>query len=202
MKKFKIVLLGEGRVGKSSIGVRYTQNTFDPERAPTVQAAFYARKIETNHGTMELNLWDTAGQEEYHALAPIYYKGAHAALLVYSVVNETSFERMCHWHKELNQILGNTVKIFVVANKIDLPGRQIGSARGVQFATSIGSNHFEVSAKTGEGLDLLFRCVGDALAKDADATKQVGPKRPIKGKGSLLVLGEENEDKADGDGCC
>jgi small GTP-binding protein len=199
-KSFKLVLLGEGRVGKSSIGIKYTQGTFDPSRPPTVQAGFYSKKITTPQGVVELNLWDTAGQEEYHAVAPIYYKNAQAALLVYSVVNETSFDRMVHWHQELRQILGNSVKIFVVANKIDLPSRIIHPSQGVQYATSIGCNHFEVSAKTGEGLEMLFQCVTNALIKDAPAAAL--QRKPTRGKGSLQVLGEEEKQPTQEKGCC
>jgi small GTP-binding protein len=129
MRSFKAVLLGEGRVGKTSIGLKYTQGIFDPHRKSTIQAGFYSKKCESSQGQIELNLWDTAGQEEYHAVAQIYYKNAQAALLVDSVVEDTSFERMVRWHGELRQILGNAVKIFVVANKIDLPNRQITPAR-------------------------------------------------------------------------
>jgi small GTP-binding protein len=200
MRSFKAVLLGEGRVGKTSIGLKYTQGTFDPRRASTVQAGFYSKKVETSQGMIELNLWDTAGQEEYHAVAPIYYKNAQAALLVYSVVHDTSFDRMVQWHAELRQILGNSVKIFVVANKIDLPGRQVSPARGVEYANSIGCNHFEVSAKTGEGLDMLFRCVTEALVKDS-APGAPSQKR-IKPKGQLLVVNAEEKKPNEGGDCC
>jgi small GTP-binding protein len=178
-RSFKVVLLGEGRVGKTSIGLKYTKGTFDPRRQSTVQAGFYSKHFETSKGAIELNLWDTAGQEEYHAVAPIYYKSAQAAILVYSVVSETSFERMAQWHAELHQILGGSVKVFVVANKIDLPGREILPAQGVQYATSIGSHHFEVSAKTGEGLDMLFRCITEELVKDGEANDPGTVRRPV-----------------------
>jgi small GTP-binding protein len=201
MRSYKLVLLGEGRVGKSSIGIKYTQGTFDPARPPTVQAAFFTKKVETSKGFVELSLWDTAGQEEYHAVAPIYYKNSHAALLVYSVVNETSFDRMRHWNQELHQILGSSVKIFVVANKIDLPGRITTSSQGVQYANSIGCRHFEVSAKTGEGLDLLFRCVAESLVEESQAGEKAAAKKPPR-KGSLLIIGEKEEPATSESGCC
>jgi small GTP-binding protein len=200
MRSFKAVLLGEGRVGKTSIGLKYTQGTFDPRRTQTIQAGFYSKRVETSKGMIELNLWDTAGQEEYHAVAPIYYKNAQAALLVYSVVEETSFDRMVQWYAELRQILGNNVKIFVVANKIDLPGRQISPGKGVEYAASIGCNHFEVSAKTGEGLDMLFRAVMEALVKEREG--EMGQTtRKAKPRGQLLVV-EAEEKKETEEGCC
>lgn len=162
---FKAVFLGEGRVGKTSIGLKWCEGSFDPNRRSTVQAGYYSKKADTSKGMIELHLWDTAGQEEYHAVAPIYYKDAQAALLVYSVVDQTSFDRMVQWHRELTQIRGDQVLIVVVANKIDLSNqRVIPSNKGVEFAHTIGCNHFEVSAKTGEGLDMLFRYLTETLA--------------------------------------
>jgi small GTP-binding protein len=200
MTTFKAVLLGEGRVGKTSIGMKWCQNSFDPNRPSTVKAGYYGKKIDTSEGMIELNLWDTAGQEEYHAVAPIYYKGAQAALLVYSVTDDGSFERMRQWHQELRQILGTAVKIVVVANKVDLPGRMIPASKGVEYAQSIGCTHFEVSAKTGQGLDMLFRYLGEELAKlKAAAPVLGGPRR--RGR-ALEIVGEEEKPAGGGDGCC
>jgi small GTP-binding protein len=198
---FKAVLLGEGRVGKTSIGIKYTQGTFDPERPPTVKAGFYSKQVDTSGGVIELNLWDTAGQEEYHAVAPVYYKNAEAALLVYSVDNASSFDKMRTWRQELHQLLGNQVKIFVVGNKIDLANkREVTSDQGVDYANSIGCSHFEVSAKTGEGLEFLFRCVAEALVKG------VGPDHPApiprRSKHALNVLDAEDKQSDDKKDCC
>lgn len=168
MTSYKAVFLGEGRVGKTSIGLKWCEGTFDPKRKSTVQAGFYSKSVETSKGVIELNLWDTAGQEVYHAVAPIYYKDANAALLIYDVTNQVSFERMVQWHRELTQNRGDQVFIVCVANKIDLQNKRVIPAnQGVEFATSIGCQHFEVSAKTGEGIDMLFRYLTENLVKRA-----------------------------------
>jgi hypothetical protein len=96
---------------------------------------------------------------------------------------------------------GTAVKIFVVANKIDLPGRQITPARGVAYADSIGCNHFEVSAKTGEGLDMLFRCLTEALVKTASSNAPQPIRKP-KPKGQLLVVDAEEKKDNSSEGCC
>ena len=189
MTTFKAVLLGEGRVGKTSIGMKWCEGTFDAKRGSTVKAALITKSVETSRGLIEVNLWDTAGQEEYHAVAPIYYKGAHAALLVYSVTDEKSFDRIVQWHRELSQIVSD-VKVVVVANKIDLASqRVIPSSRGVEYAQSIGCNHFEVSAKTGEGIEMLFKYLTEELAKKISTTKS-GVRR---GKRGLAVVSGEPE---------
>jgi small GTP-binding protein len=204
MSTFKAVLLGEGRVGKTSIGMKWCQNSFDPQRPSTVKAGYYAKKLDTSSGLIELRLWDTAGQEEYHAVAPIYYKGAQAALLVYSVVDDGSFDRMRQWHQELRQILGAAVIIVVVANKVDLAGRVISATKGVEYANSIGCTHFEVSAKTGQGLDMLFKYLGEELAKSvrrsaaAPGTDVAMQRR----KNRVQIIGDEEKPEAEANGCC
>lgn len=187
MNVFKAVFLGEGRVGKTSIGLKWSEGTFDPQRRSTVQAGLYTKRVDTSKGMIEVNLWDTAGQEEYHAVAPIYYKNSHAAILVYSVTDERSFERMVQWHRELSQIAGD-VKIVVAANKIDLAkDRVIPTSRGVEYAQSIGCMHFEVSAKTGEGIEMLFKYLTEELAKSNTGVRAAARR----GKRGALVVSEE-----------
>ena len=198
MNSYKAVFLGEGRVGKTSIGLKWSRNEFDPQRKSTVQAGLYTKKVETSMGIIELNLWDTAGQEEYHAVAPIYYKGAQAALLVYSVVYQKSFDRIIQWHKELTQICTD-VKIVVVANKIDMvKERVIPTSKGVEFAQSIGCNHFEVSAKTGEGIDMLFRYLTETLVK----TVKPNSKQTPRGRKGFQVVDAEEKPEEEKGGCC
>lgn len=191
MNSFKAVFLGEGRVGKTSIGTKFCQGTFDASQRSTVKAGLFTKQVETSHGLIQLNLWDTAGQEEYHAVAPIYYKGAQAAILCYSVTDEKSFDRMVQWHRELSQIAGD-VKVVVVANKIDLASqRVIPSSRGVEYAQSIGCNHFEVSAKTGEGIEMLFKYLTEELAKSMAPASRPG--RGRKGRSLVVVEGGGSE---------
>ncbi|OHS96979.1 Ras-related protein Rab-21 [Tritrichomonas foetus] len=196
MTSFKAVFLGEGRVGKTSIGLKWAEGSFDPRRRSTVQAGFYTKKVETSRGLIEMHLWDTAGQEEYHAVAPIYYKDAQAAMLVYDVTNQISFDRMVQWHRELTQIRGDQVQIVCVANKIDLADKRvIPSSKGTAFAASIGCPHFEVSAKTGEGIDMLFRHLTESLVKSMP--NKPASNRPRRGgnRGITVLQAEEVEEK-------
>ena len=93
-RKYKVVLLGEGRVGKTSLVVRYCQNTFRDDQQATIQASFLTKKLNVDGVKLELAIWDTAGQERFHALGPIYYRDADAALLVYDLTDLDSFERV------------------------------------------------------------------------------------------------------------
>ena len=178
---FKAVCLGEGRVGKTSIALKWVKGNFDASQKSTVRAGLWQKSVETSKGVIELCLWDTAGQEMYRAVTPIYYKDANAALLVYDVTNQTSFDRVKQWHLELTQIREDQTFIVVVANKIDMANKRVISPNeGVAYAQSIGCNHFEVSAKTGEGIDMLFRYIAENLAKRAPTKKaRVKPKHAI-----------------------
>lgn len=198
-KPMKVVLLGEGRVGKTSIGTKWMSGTFDPGRKKTVQAAFFENKVHTSTGVVNLQVWDTAGQEEFHAIAPIYYKDSQAALLVYSVTDQASFERMVKWRNELQSARGDSVLIICVANKIDMVSqRVVTSQQGQDYAKSINCQHFEVSAKTGEGIDPLFKYLAEQLEARAkkQSGKSSGGKRPM-----AIQIIDEPEQNQSGCGC-
>ncbi|EAY17595.1 Ras family protein [Trichomonas vaginalis G3] len=199
---YKVVLLGEGRVGKSSIGNKWQSNTFDPQRRSTIAAAFFQKTVICQGKNVDIQLWDTAGQEEYHSLAPIYYKDAQAALLVYSVIDSTSFERMMQWKNELVNTRGENIKLIIAANKIDMVSqRVITPQQGLDFANKVGCQIFEVSAKTGEGIDMLFQ----ALAKTLLEIPQKKSATHRSGKVGLQVINGNNqeaeENNSTGCGC-
>ena len=87
VQRFKIVLLGEGRVGKTSILLRYINGEYNDKQVSTLQASYLDKRIVVNGDSAQLSVWDTAGQERFHALGPIYYRDADAALLVYDITD-------------------------------------------------------------------------------------------------------------------
>ena len=93
--QFKLVLLGESAVGKSSIVHRFVKNTFDDMRESTIGAAFLTQTITIpeSETTIKFEIWDTAGQERYKSLAPMYYRNANAALCVYDITSRSSFQK-------------------------------------------------------------------------------------------------------------
>jgi small GTP-binding protein len=200
MTNFKVVLLGEGRVGKTSIGRRWTEDKFEQTVRSTVKAAYFEKRVTTKTGrTLAIHLWDTAGQEVYHSIAPIYYKDAHAAILVFSVTDEGSFERMNKWKTELLQTRKDNIKFVVVGNKIDLVReRVIPAEKAVEFAKTIQAQYFEVSAKTNSGIDVLFAHLSDLLDK---LPASVAPVRK-RGKVGLEVVGATEPEQKKKGGCC
>eukprot|EP01024_Parvocaulis_polyphysoides_P026066 TRINITY_DN2376_c0_g1_i5.p3 TRINITY_DN2376_c0_g1~~TRINITY_DN2376_c0_g1_i5.p3 ORF type:complete len:138 (+),score=7.46 TRINITY_DN2376_c0_g1_i5:183-596(+) len=119
--KFKIVLLGEGRVGKTSLLVRFVQDKFPERQSATTSANFLSNKLQLESGReVELFIWDTAGQEKFHSLSPIYYRGAHGALLVFDILNWDSLQRVEKWVRELRAMEGPQLQIVLVGNKQDM----------------------------------------------------------------------------------
>eukprot|EP00970_Alexandrium_tamarense_P005324 scaffold858_cov193-Alexandrium_tamarense.AAC.22 len=177
---YKVVLLGEGRVGKTSILLRYIENSYVEGRPSTLQASYLDKHIVINdddnvtasdyqrsslsprRGRREaqLSIWDTAGQERYHSLGPIYYRDAKGAILVYDITDRPSFERVRNWTKELRKMVGDNTKIciVIVGNKLDLErqSRVVDTDEARTYATSVGAGFGEVSAKTGYGVEDVF----------------------------------------------
>ena len=103
--QFKVVLLGEGRVGKTSLVLRFCKGTFTDGQPPTIQASCLDKVLRIGDKSLHLVIWDTAGQERFHALGPIYYRDADAALLVYDITDSDSFNKVKTWVKELRKMV-------------------------------------------------------------------------------------------------
>lgn len=116
----KLVLLGEAAVGKSSLVLRFVNNEFQPNKEPTIGAAFLTQKCRLEDRVLRYEIWDTAGQERFHSLAPMYYRNAQAAVVVYDVTKATSLEKAKTWVKELQRQANPNIVIALAGNKIDL----------------------------------------------------------------------------------
>jgi len=159
MHSFKVVLLGDTNVGKTSVLVRFVENTFQDLQQATIGAAFQSVDITipyTNSSNEDdklqddkqhiarLQIWDTAGQEQYHSLASMYYRGCHAAIIVYDVSNLESFKRAKVWIHELNQSMADDdwekVVVILVGNKLDLCEDIYSSKYTTEITTSNSSS--------------------------------------------------------------
>lgn len=156
-QKFKVVILGEGRVGKTSILLRYTRGEYDEKQISTLQASYLDKKLMVSGVSVHLSIWDTAGQERFHALGPIYYRDADAALLVYDITDKESFNKVRKWVKELRKIVGTDIMIVIAGNKIDLVKQiTIPEEEAKAYAETVDASHFYTSAKSNRGLDEVF----------------------------------------------
>ena len=154
-------------MGKTSILLRYVEDSYFEGRPSTLQASYLDKHIviedevdyslsskrNASRREAQLSIWDTAGQERFHSLGPIYYRDAKGALLVYDITDKPSFDRVRKWTKELRKMVGDSTKICItiVGNKLDLErqSRAVESEEARKYAQSVGATFLEVSAKTG-----------------------------------------------------
>ena len=166
----KIVLIGSSGVGKTCIAERYKEKKFTEEHKITVGAAYFNKNFGFPDGsTLKLHIWDTGGQEKFKSVAPLYYKDAHAALIVYAIDDETSFTAVDSWIQHLDDH-GNMPKIvkFVVGNKsdVDKDRRKIPQKEGRAYAQQRGMQFFETSALLNDGsINDLFSALATAIKK-------------------------------------
>lgn len=168
-KKLKIVMLGEGRVGKTSLLHRFVHNTFDEECPSTTKATMYANtKIEVDDTLADVSVWDTAGQERYHALGPIYYRDAHGAVLAYDITDKDSFDKVKVWLKELHQVVGEGICVVVVGNKCDLEReRKVQKKEADEWALQNGAQHYLCSAKLGIRVNEAFTALTEKIVRSS-----------------------------------
>jgi small GTP-binding protein len=163
---FKLVLLGEGAVGKSSLVVRFVRGEFTEYPESTIGAAFLTHTITIppNDDQVKFEIWDTAGQERYRSLAPMYYRGAAAAVVVYDITSIESFNRAKTWVKELQSRGDTDIIIALAGNKFDLADqRKVSTAEAVAYAEENGIIHMETSAKENINVSKLFITIGTRL---------------------------------------
>lgn len=166
----KLVLLGEAAVGKSSLVLRFVSNEFQENKEPTIGAAFLTQKCTVGDRTIKYEIWDTAGQERFASLAPMYYRNAQAAVVVYDITKPSSFIRARHWIKELKDQSPEGIVIALVGNKLDLEDeRKVEASEVEEEARSQGLMFFQTSAKTGEGVLDVFEGIGKNI-KIGDAS--------------------------------
>ncbi|EDO16082.1 hypothetical protein Kpol_1016p24 [Vanderwaltozyma polyspora DSM 70294] len=171
MLQFKLVLLGDSSVGKSSIVHRFVKDSFDEFRESTIGAAFLSQsiKLDEDDTVIKFEIWDTAGQERYKSLAPMYYRNANAALVVYDITASDSLSKAQSWVEELkNKVADDKLVICLVGNKLDLcqedsGKRSVEISDAKQYADEQGLLFFEVSAKTGEKVNDVFKSIGESL---------------------------------------
>jgi small GTP-binding protein len=155
--KAKVVLVGAAHTGKTSIANRFVYGEFSPHTIPTIQPAFFQKTITSGGIDLILEIWDTAGQELYRSLSPLFYRDADVGIVVFDLTDASSFGKCKQWVSDLREARGLDISIVIVGNKLDMPSiRTVPTETITQFATSINVESVETSAKTGENIQLLF----------------------------------------------
>ena len=193
--QFKLVLLGESAVGKSSLVLRFVKGQFLDFQESTIGAAFLTQTVCLNDTTVKFEIWDTAGQERYHSLAPMYYRGAQAAIVVYDITNADSFDRAKNWVKELQRQGNPNIVIALAGNKVDLASRRAFAPEVAQsYAEENGILFMETSAKTAANVNELFVAIAKKLPKNSVRPESTN-------KLTIEPIGDSN-DPAKKQGCC
>ena len=155
--KYKLIFLGDQSVGKSCILNRFMNDTFTEEYQATIGLDFQSKNVQIDNQDIHLLLYDTAGQEKFRSLIPMYTRDANIILLVYDISSKESFLHLSDWLRDLTNIKKEDVIFAVVGNKTDLDDRrEVNSDEGENFAKEQDFLFAEVSAKTGEGFSELF----------------------------------------------
>lgn len=193
--QFKLVLLGESAVGKSSLVLRFVKGQFHEYQESTIGAAFLTQTVCIDDTTVKFEIWDTAGQERYHSLAPMYYRGAQVAIVVFDITSQDTFSRAKSWVKELQRQASPNIVIALAGNKADLANKRAVEFDEAQaYATENGLLFMETSAKTAMNVNDIFL----ALARKLPKTDQNGA-APLRTRG--VDLNQEDHPPQSG-GCC
>lgn len=148
----KLVILGASGVGKTCLGLRFVKDQFVTYTASTIGASFLVKEVTVDKQKVSLQIWDTAGQERFRSMAPLYYRGAVAAILVFSITDESSFEKLKEWVRELQANVSEPLVLAIACNKVDMSEqRAVSKSIAEQYAASIGALIFDTSAKQNAG---------------------------------------------------
>lgn len=194
---FKLVLIGDSSVGKSSLLLRFTEDSFMDSYISTIGVDFRFRSIELDGKVIKLQIWDTAGQERYRTITSAYYRGAHGILMVYDVTNSSSFDHVEEWIREVNRHASETTSKFLIGNKSDLHDkREVSFEKAETLARNLGMSFWECSAKSGYNVQNVFLGVAESLKNARDS--HISSEDQMRRKDSIL-LSARNPEKS---GCC
>ncbi|MGV9205173.1 MAG: GTP-binding protein [Promethearchaeia archaeon] len=158
---YKICIVGDGGVGKTSMVLRYTDNKFKQNYIMTIGSNFSTKQVdlpEYPNYIIKLQIWDLAGQKHFSFVRPPFYRGATGIIYVFDITRRSSFANLPGWKEEVEKVIDHKPSILI-GNKLDLAqDREVGKKDGEALMKELGcTNYFETSAKTGNNIDKVFR---------------------------------------------
>lgn len=164
-EKIQLIIIGESRVGKTSLLYQYTQNRFSNQYLSTVGIEYLVKEEKINNRHVRVKIWDTAGQEQYKSITKSFYKNSDGIIIVYDVSDRKSFEMVQDWVQSINEYTDSskTIPVVLVGNKIDL-NKEVSTDEGKKLADSFNLPFFETSAKENKGVnEFMLKLIGDVL---------------------------------------
>jgi Ras-related protein Rab-1A len=172
---FKVLLIGDSSVGKTSVLLRYVDDTFNPEFQTTIGVDFKISTFQLNGKVIKLQLWDTAGQDRFKNIVASYYRGAHGIILAFDITNAASFQNVNRWYEEAQNYLQKSVPKLLIGNKADLSNqRAVRPEEAKELADRLGVQYIETSAKNSQNVKLAFETLSRSILNHATPSATVG----------------------------
>jgi len=164
---FKVVVVGQGRVGKTSLARRFCEGKFSTSYQPTLGLDLFSKNLTIADQKIKLLIWDTGGQENLGSLRPFWYSGATGGILVFSLTDEVSFNRADRWLDELESYTTPGIPKLLIGNKSDLKDQiTVSSKEGSEYAKKRGLEYFETSAKDDINVEDVFTILAKRIREN------------------------------------
>eukprot|EP00928_Gymnodinium_smaydae_P002832 TRINITY_DN11034_c0_g1_i1.p1 TRINITY_DN11034_c0_g1~~TRINITY_DN11034_c0_g1_i1.p1 ORF type:complete len:254 (+),score=25.93 TRINITY_DN11034_c0_g1_i1:49-810(+) len=164
--EFKLVLVGDGGVGKTTLVKRHVSGEFTKKYVPTLGVEISQLRFETNCGPIVFNVWDTAGQEKFGGLRDGYYVGSHGAIIMFDVTSRITYQNVPKWFQDIQRACGS-LPCVLVGNKVDVKEREV-KAQNISFHRKRGIRYYDVSAKSNYNFEMPFLYLAQRLTGQPD----------------------------------